>query len=239
MYNPHTCTLLPNLFHVFSNVWLCSPCTNHQPKSSQFALYNGKLTDIESQTGSGSTWTVDSHPDCQLMNESFSCAPGNFYDKKSQNYRCDKQRTAVPLHLNGFFYAWPSSRDSCTCKRIDHTWNPFISLRYALIQISETHLNSLFIFFVQWSHKNCIDQWELVRVVRFWLSQLIGSLSTVTLHEYFTIRNSAVPKNHRLHTFLFYIFKSKWHFLLYPIFLSCSISTFLKREDNLKPFQDI
>jgi len=176
MYNPHTCTLLPNLFHVFSNVWLCSPCTNHQPKCAQLALYNGKLTDIESQTGSGSTWTVDSHPDCQLMNESFSCAPGNFYDKKSQNYRCDKQRTAVPLHLNGFFYAWPSSRDSCTCKRIDHTWNPFISLRYALIYKFLKHtwiVCSSFLLYSDLSHKNCINQWELVRVVRFWLSLVL------------------------------------------------------------------
>lgn len=133
------CTIL-TLVHCCQTFSMCFQMSDYVHPAQTISLklpslhYNGKLTDIESQTGSGSTWTVDSHPfDCQLMNESFSCAPGNFYDKKSQNYKCDKQRTAVLLHLNGFFYAWPSSRDSCTCKRIDHTWNPFISLRYALI----------------------------------------------------------------------------------------------------------
>lgn len=132
------CTIL-TLVHCCQTFSMCFQMSDYVHPAQTISLklpslhYNGKLTDIESQTGSGSTWTVDSHPDCQLMNESFSCAPGNFYDKKSQNYKCDKQRTAVPLHLNGFFYAWPSSRDSCTCKRIDHTWNPFYCIRYALI----------------------------------------------------------------------------------------------------------
>lgn len=148
----------------------------------------------------------------------------------SESYRCDRQKTDVPLHSSEFSYACSGSRDSCTCKSTDHTWNSFI-LDVHNTPMPETHSNSLFMFLVApCSTLRCTSKYFLYSDLKsqelhwyngswsgLWSLECLNKLGlclVLKLHSLqvnLTTGNSVILKNNRLlYTFLFYIFNGTW-----------------------------